>query len=85
MSARRIVSAMRGALTRAAITLVVVLISIVGGRIIPWFTRNWMAKQGFTHGLPGQATGSRPSCCANRRFNAIVNVVTNQKLLLVGL
>jgi uncharacterized protein involved in response to NO len=45
-----------GAPTRAAISLVVVLISIIGGRIIPSFTRNWMAKQGFTQGLPGQPT-----------------------------
>jgi uncharacterized protein involved in response to NO len=45
-----------GAPTRAAIALVVVLISIIGGRIIPSFTRNWMAKQGFTQGLPGQPT-----------------------------
>jgi len=37
-----------------AILLIVVLISIVGGRIIPSFTRNWMAKQGHRTGLPTQ-------------------------------
>jgi uncharacterized protein involved in response to NO len=37
-----------------AISIVVLLISLIGGRIIPSFTRNWMAKQGITHGLPTQ-------------------------------
>jgi len=37
-----------------AISLVVVLISLIGGRIIPSFTRNWMAKQGMKTGLPTQ-------------------------------
>jgi uncharacterized protein involved in response to NO len=40
--------------THAAIALVIVLISVIGGRIIPSFTRNWMAKQGVTGSLPGQ-------------------------------
>jgi uncharacterized protein involved in response to NO len=40
--------------SHAAIAVVVVLISVVGGRIIPSFTRNWMAKRGFSSGLPGQ-------------------------------
>ena len=31
--------------TRFAIAMVIVLISLVGGRIIPSFTRNWLAKQ----------------------------------------
>jgi uncharacterized protein involved in response to NO len=39
---------------RAAITLVVVMISLIGGRIVPSFTRNWLAKRGVKHGLPGQ-------------------------------
>jgi len=39
-----------------AILLIVVLISIVGGRIIPSFTRNWMAKHGRRTGLPTQPT-----------------------------
>jgi uncharacterized protein involved in response to NO len=39
---------------RGAISLVIVLISLIGGRIIPSFTRNWMAKRGIKHGLPTQ-------------------------------
>lgn len=37
-----------------ATSIVVVLISLIGGRIIPSFTRNWMAKQGLSEGLPTQ-------------------------------
>jgi uncharacterized protein involved in response to NO len=37
-----------------AIAIVVLLISLIGGRIIPSFTRNWMAKQGMKSGLPTQ-------------------------------
>jgi len=37
-----------------AISLVVLLISLIGGRIIPSFTRNWMAKRGMKNGLPTQ-------------------------------
>lgn len=44
----------RGLGWRGAISLVVVLISLVGGRIAPSFTRNWMVKQGATHRLPTQ-------------------------------
>jgi uncharacterized protein involved in response to NO len=40
--------------SRAAVALVVVLISVIGGRVIPSFTRNWMTKKGFTEGLPTQ-------------------------------
>jgi uncharacterized protein involved in response to NO len=32
--------------TRAGIALVVTLISLVGGRIVPSFTRNWLARRG---------------------------------------
>jgi uncharacterized protein involved in response to NO len=39
---------------RAALSLIVVMISLVGGRIIPSFTRNWLAKRGVKKGLPGQ-------------------------------
>ena len=31
---------------RAAIALVVTLIGVIGGRIVPSFTRNWLARQG---------------------------------------
>jgi uncharacterized protein involved in response to NO len=39
---------------RAGITLVVIMISLIGGRIIPSFTRNWLSKRGVKQGLPGQ-------------------------------
>jgi uncharacterized protein involved in response to NO len=39
---------------RAALALVVVMISVIGGRIVPSFTRNWLAKQGIRDRLPGQ-------------------------------
>jgi uncharacterized protein involved in response to NO len=37
-----------------ALAIVVLLISLIGGRIIPSFTRNWMAKRGLKTGLPTQ-------------------------------
>jgi len=40
---------------RAGITMVVLMISLVGGRIVPSFTRNWLGKRSVNHGLPGQA------------------------------
>lgn len=39
---------------RFGLSLVVVMISLVGGRIVPSFTRNWLAKRGVREGLPGQ-------------------------------
>lgn len=39
---------------RAGFALVLVLIAVIGGRIIPSFTRNWLSKQGLKTGLPGQ-------------------------------
>lgn len=39
---------------RAAIALVIVMISLIGGRIVPSFTRNWLAKRGVKERLPGQ-------------------------------
>lgn len=39
---------------RCGLSILMVMISVIGGRIIPSFTRNWMAKQGRMHGLPGQ-------------------------------
>lgn len=43
-----------GIAVRAALSLVVVMISLVGGRIVPSFTRNWLAKQGVKDRLPSQ-------------------------------
>ena len=37
---------------RAALALFVVLISVIGGRIIPAFTRNWLVQQGQSQRLP---------------------------------
>jgi uncharacterized protein involved in response to NO len=39
---------------RGAIMLVIIMISLIGGRIIPSFTRNWMVKQRLSGGLPTQ-------------------------------
>lgn len=39
---------------RAGFALILILISLIGGRIIPSFTRNWLMKRGFKHGLPRQ-------------------------------
>ncbi|MES2043173.1 MAG: NnrS family protein [Pseudomonadota bacterium] len=41
---------------RFAIGLIVMMIALIGGRIIPSFTRNWLAKQGASTVLPGQPT-----------------------------
>jgi uncharacterized protein involved in response to NO len=40
---------------RAGFALVLMLIAIIGGRIIPAFTRNWLTRQGHTDGLPTMA------------------------------
>jgi uncharacterized protein involved in response to NO len=37
-----------------AVGLVTLMISLIGGRIVPSFTRNWLAKRGVTQGLPRQ-------------------------------
>ncbi len=37
-----------GAVMRASVALFIALIGLVGGRIIPSFTRNWLAKNGST-------------------------------------
>lgn len=39
---------------RFAVGLIVMMIGLIGGRIIPSFTRNWLTKQGATGPLPGQ-------------------------------
>jgi len=41
---------------RAGTAIVVLMISLVGGRIVPSFTRNWLAKRSVKGRLPGQAT-----------------------------
>jgi uncharacterized protein involved in response to NO len=44
----------RGVGWRGAIALVIIMISMIGGRIIPSFTRNWMVKRRVTDALPTQ-------------------------------
>ena len=39
---------------RGAIALVILMISLIGGRIIPSFTRNWLVKSGMDGALPTQ-------------------------------
>lgn len=39
---------------RAAVALMTIMISMVGGRIIPSFTRNWMVKRSTSNRLPTQ-------------------------------
>ncbi len=41
---------------RLAIGAIIVMLSLIGGRIAPSFTRNWLAGQGITRGLPGEPT-----------------------------
>ena len=38
----------------SAVSLVVLMISLIGGRIVPSFTRNWLVKRGMPEGLPSQ-------------------------------
>jgi uncharacterized protein involved in response to NO len=54
-----------------ALSLVVMMISLIGGRITPSFTRNWMVKQGITIGLPTQPG----------RFDSVVIIATAIALL----
>jgi uncharacterized protein involved in response to NO len=42
---------------RVAIALLIVMISMIGGRIIPSFTRNWMVKRGVSGTLATQPQG----------------------------
>lgn len=39
---------------KCGVALVVILISLIGGRIVPSFTRNWLSKRGIRTGLPTQ-------------------------------
>jgi uncharacterized protein involved in response to NO len=39
-----------------AVALVTIMISLIGGRLVPSFTRNWLAKHGVREGLPVQPT-----------------------------
>ncbi|MDA0340726.1 MAG: NnrS family protein [Proteobacteria bacterium] len=39
---------------RAGLSVFVFLVSLIGGRVIPAFTRNWLKKQGATDRLPAE-------------------------------
>jgi uncharacterized protein involved in response to NO len=56
---------------RLAISIVIVMISLIGGRIVPSFTRNWLAKNGVKESLPGQPG----------RYDLVVIAVTAGALL----
>lgn len=56
---------------RAGLGLVVMMMSVVGGRIIPSFTRNWLARRQVRSALPGQPG----------RFDRLVLAATAMALL----
>lgn len=39
---------------RSGLSILMIMITMIGGRIVPSFTRNWLVKQGRTERLPGQ-------------------------------
>jgi uncharacterized protein involved in response to NO len=39
---------------KSAVALITILISLIGGRVVPSFTRNWLSKRGARQGLPTQ-------------------------------
>ena len=56
---------------RAGIALIIVLIAVIGGRIVPTFTRNWLTKRGAADRLPPPAN----------RFDLVTVVATALALL----
>ena len=56
---------------KVALALITLMISVVGGRIIPSFTRNWLAKRGVSNGLPTQPD----------RFDIVALIVTGLAFL----
>lgn len=57
---------------RLGFAIVLLLVSLIGGRIIPSFTRNWLAKQGQEKRLPTQPD----------RFDIVVVALTGVSLLV---
>ena len=57
---------------RSGISLVVIMISLIGGRIIPSFTRNWLAKRSIKDHLPVQAN----------RFDFVTIILTAVALIV---
>lgn len=39
---------------KVAVALITIMISLIGGRLVPSFTRNWLTKNAVRDGLPGQ-------------------------------
>lgn len=68
---------------KCAVALVIILISLIGGRIIPSFTRNWLAKQGVREGLPGQP-GRFDIAVIGLTFLAFLAWITGQQGWLTG-
>ena len=62
----------RGLGSRAGIALMVVMISLIGGRIVPSFTRNWLVKQSVKDRLPGQPN----------RFDLVVIAITAAAMIV---
>ncbi|MFC7498552.1 NnrS family protein [Enterovirga sp. GCM10030262] len=73
---------------RAGFALVLMLITVIGGRIIPSFTRNWLSKQGLKTGLPGQPDLFDKLCLAATAIAlagwAIVPDATSVAVLLIA-
>lgn len=57
---------------RCGLGILMIMISVIGGRIIPSFTRNWMVKEGATGRLPDQPG----------RYDAATVAITAGALLL---
>ncbi|MFD1697335.1 NnrS family protein [Roseibium aestuarii] len=47
--------------TRAGVSIVLVMIMVIGGRIIPAFTRNWLKREGHLHLPPDFGKGDAAS------------------------
>lgn len=69
---------------RAGIALVVMMITLIGGRIVPSFTRNWMVKAGISQGLPEQP-GRFDQLAIAVTAAALLGWVASPGIYLVGL
>ena len=76
---------------RAAIALVVTMISLIGGRIVPTFTRNWMVKRSWTRRLPVQSNRFDLATMASTALALLgwvlapAAVITGMLLIIAGL
>ena len=75
---------------RIAIGVITMLIALIGGRIIPSFTRNWLAKRGEAEHLPTQANRFDLACLAITGVSLLLwvalpaSTLTGAALLLAG-